>query len=98
MIHTMPNTSNFSHPQDDLGAVLSTPLGTANVAPRRPEPIGEPSGGLPTTSTATDADRRASKYDRSIDAQLGGGRRLVLVLGSAVLAACTALGLLAWLR
>ena len=93
----MPNTSKFHHPQDDLGTILSAPLGTENVAPRRPEPIIEPTGGLPTPSTAA-VDRRASQHNQSIDPQSGGGRRLLLVLGSAALAACAALGLLAWLR
>lgn len=93
----MSNRSNFSHPQDDLGITLSPPLGTENIAPRRPEPIIEPTAGLPTPSTAA-VDQRAGQDNQTIDALSGGGRWLLLVVGTAALAACTGLGLMTWLR
>lgn len=91
----MSNTSNFRHPQDDFGPILSAPLGTESVAACRPEPIIKPTGGMFTPSAA---DCQASQHNQSIDAQSGGGRRLLLVLGTAALAACVGLGLLAWFR
>ncbi len=93
----MSNILNPSFRQDDLGAILSSSLGTENIGPYHPEPISEESGGLATIFTTAATDGRASRYVRSIDAR-SGGRRRRLAVGSATLAACAALGVLAWMR
>lgn len=93
----MPNTYDFSHPQDELGTILSVPLGTESIAPRDPEPIIEPSAGLSRCSTVA-VEGQACQHNQSSDSQSGGGKRLLLVLGAAAFAACASLGLLTWLR
>ena len=78
----MTNTPN----QDVLGTILSSPLGTENIAPCRPQPMSEEAVGLAPISTTAATEDRASQYEQSVGAKLEGGRGLLLAMGSATLA------------
>lgn len=96
-MYGLPILSNILSPfyrQNDIGEILSTPLGTENLTPLRPRPMPERIIGLPTTSVGVVSDQLdsgAKAPSAGITmAQTGGGLLVLFALIGA--------GIFAWVR
>ena len=90
----MPNILNPSCYQDDIGAILSTPLGSENVTPFRPWSSAEQVDELRVTSVGDVSPQPVSSASTNF------AGTTIARTGALVLAmvALTGAGLFAWLR